>query len=159
MANKAMSILQHKGLLIRVANSRAQEHISPSKILAVKVAFVGGSGKYDHCKARLRRPHNLPCRIPPPARDMPDLTWWPVVTLTFDDEEERRLARYMMDEATEDIEFADSQLDDDADLQLDVATSPAASSQVMCKALCVTCQEQIQWDPPVAWWFPTRSSM
>ena len=91
---------------------------------------------------------------------MTDLTWWPVVTVTFIDEEERRLARYTMDEAVEDMEFADLQLDV-ADLQLDVAASvaPAARSQAMCKAFVVSCQEQLQWDPPVAWWFLARSHM
>ena len=66
------------------------------------------------------------------------------------------LAYYLMDEAAEDIEIAD------LDLNGDVATAthePLARLHAMCKAFVICCQDQLQWDTPVGWWFPTRSSM
>ena len=86
MANKAMAILRQKGILLRVAKSRAQEHIKPASIVAAKLAFVEfscGSGKYENGKARLRWPQHLPIHIPPPQVEIPGLTWWHVVAVTL----------------------------------------------------------------------------
>ncbi|MFM7989985.1 MAG: hypothetical protein ACKPKO_62790, partial [Candidatus Fonsibacter sp.] len=70
MGAKAMAILKERGIL-RVAKSRAQEHIKPANIVAAQLAFVAfssGSGQYEDGKARLRWPQSLPCRIPPPRK-------------------------------------------------------------------------------------------
>ena len=155
MSNKAMAILKRTGIYVRVAKSRAQELIAAEHIVATKLAFVEfacGTGKYEDGKARLRWPQALPCLIPPPKVPGDSLTWWPVVSVSFTEDEEKRLAKYMMDEASEDIEF---QIADMPETEVGPSTGP----QVACKALVLSCQEQLQWDTPTGWYFPTRSRM
>jgi len=154
MADKAMTILRRKGILARVSNNRPQEHIQPQCILAVKLAFVefeSGSGKYENGSSRIRWPRSLIALIPRPKVDNPMLTWLPVVTISFVEEEERRLAKYMMEEAAEDIELATC--------ELDVGIEPQERTHFASKALVMCCQEQLQWDPPAAWYFPTRACL
>jgi hypothetical protein len=77
---------------VRVAKSRAQEHIKPANIVAVQLAFVefgAGTGKYEDGKARLRWPQSLPCRIPPPKKVIDNATWLPVVSVAFVEDEEK----------------------------------------------------------------------
>ena len=154
MGAKATAILRETGILVRVAKSRAQEHIKPANIVAAQLAFVEfgcGTGKYEDGKARLRWPQSLPCRIPPPKKVVGNATWWPVVSVTFIEEEEKRLAKYMTEDASEDIEFHVC--------EQPAIEEPIAVPHVACKALVLSCQEQLQWDIPTGWYFPTRSSM
>ncbi|MFM7982218.1 MAG: hypothetical protein ACKPKO_23150, partial [Candidatus Fonsibacter sp.] len=146
MGAKAMAILMQTGILVRVAKSRAQEHIKPENIVAAQLAFVefgAGTGKYEDGKARLRWPHSLPCRIPPPKKVVENTTWWPVVSITFIEEEERCLAKYMTDEASEDIEFHACE-------RTAIEEMKARPIEVACKALILSCQEQLQWEIPAA---------
>ena len=60
--------------------------------------------------------------------------------------------KYMMDEASEDIEFQIAKLPEPE-------VAPLTGPQVACTALVLFCQEPLQWETPTGWYFPTRSSM
>ena len=99
----AQSILRTKGIKVRVAKRRAEEHIPGTGIQGCSLAFVEfdcGSGKYESGKSRLRWPHQLPAVLP----DRRSGTWWPVAIVSFVDDIEKRIRQdWMESEAAGDM--------------------------------------------------------
>jgi hypothetical protein len=154
----ARCILHAKGIKVRVAKSRPEEYIPGAGIQGCSLAFVefeGHSGKYEGGKSRLRWPHQLPAVLPGRGTG----TWWPAAVVSFVDDIEKRIRQdWMESEAAEDME------DQNGtkvvwDFEEEVADGPKVLLGTACRAICATCQEQLQWDIPQGWWFPLRSNL
>ena len=152
-------ILHERGLMVKPSKNRAGFSIPGTSINAATLAFVefkcGQAGKYSIERMRLRWPHQLPAKLTP-AKDV-DLSWWPVVAVSFKDEEEKAIAVYMDHQAKEDEDNDDHIVLWDVEEPVAIAEKPLINVPSTPRCIWISCQEQLQWDQPEAWPFPLFS--
>jgi hypothetical protein len=156
MGAVATRILQRKGLNLKYGDKKGYV-VNGDKIKGASLAFVefaAGTGKYNDEKKgyRLRWPHQLPCNLT--DAKLPDASWWPVVAVSFDGDEQWQY----------DVKGLWSDDDDHEPLILwefeeEEWVDERTRVVFRCRVLWICCQEQLQWDLPVAWPFPLRSRM
>ena len=173
MDKMAMMILKQKGIRVKPSKNGKSYIIEPHFIAGVSLAFVEFApmtGKYEGGKARLRWPHQLPAFVQPSATSINgQLSWWPVVAISFKEEMESQIAMYMERDAVEDIEDTDDIVlwdgtQEDVAPTVDVAPKDVVAKSrpsvlTGCRSIWCCCQEQLQWDEPEAWPFPLRSRL